>query len=249
MGELVGLYALWLRELKVYFRERSRIVSSLATPLLWLIVFGGGLGASVNIEGVNYQEFIYPGILCMSVIFSSIFFGMYIIWDRKMDFLKEVLAAPLNRTTIFLGKVLGGSTDALIQSSILLGLGVFFGIQYSLYTILTALLFLLLLASAMTSIGLIFGSIMKSPEGFSLIISLVIFPLFFLSGALFPIDHLPSWLAPFILVDPVTYAVDGLRGLTLNQGHFPILTDLGVLASFTGALLIFGSYAFRRMEV
>lgn len=111
MSELMGLYAIWYRELKVFFREKSRIIGSIIQPILWIVVFGAGLGASVSLEGINYQTYIFPGVLAMSAIFSSIFFGTYIVWDKKIDFLKEVLVAPVSRTTIFFGKVLGGCTD------------------------------------------------------------------------------------------------------------------------------------------
>ena len=119
MSQTEAIYALWLREFKVFTREKSRIVSSIFTPMLWIFVFGGGLGSAVNIGNVNYQVFIYPGILAMSVLFSSVFFGVYIIWDRKIDILKEILVAPLSRTTIFVGKVLGGCTDSMIQALIM----------------------------------------------------------------------------------------------------------------------------------
>ena len=120
MSVALGLYAMWLRELKVYLRERSRVVSSVFMPLMWLIVFGKGLGSTISIENMSYDVFIYPGIIGMATLFGSLFFGVYIIWDKKVDFLKEVLVSPLSRTTIFLGKVLGGITDVLIQVTILL---------------------------------------------------------------------------------------------------------------------------------
>ncbi len=124
MGELEGFYALWYRELKVFTREKSRVVSSLFTPLLWITVFGGGLGSAVSLGGVNYQVFIFPGILTMTILFSSVFFGLYIVWDKKIDFFKEVLVAPLSRTTIFAGKMVGGSVDSLLQGGAMLVLGV-----------------------------------------------------------------------------------------------------------------------------
>src|SRR3972149_3176581 len=128
MSELTAMYALWYRELKIFFREKSRIIGSIVQPVLWIVVFGSGLGTSVSVSGLNYQAFIFPGIIAMTAIFTSIFFGTYIVWDRKIDFLKEVLVAPVSRTTIFIGKVLGGCTDSLIQSVILLFIGWIFGI-------------------------------------------------------------------------------------------------------------------------
>ena len=146
MGELEGFYALWYREMKVFSREKSRIVSSLITPLLWIVVFGGGLGSAVSLGGVNYQVFIFPGILAMSILFSSVFFGLYIVWDRKIDFFKEVLVAPLSRTTIFAGKMVGGSIDALLQGCAMLVFGLVLGINYTILSVLFSFVFMFVLA-------------------------------------------------------------------------------------------------------
>src|SRR5690349_8424004 len=206
MGELNGLYALWYRELKVFLRERSRVIGSLVQPLMWLVIFGTGLGSSVAIGGANYQTFIYPGILAMTVLFGSLFFGLYIIMDKRVDFLKEVLVAPLSRTTIFFGKVLGGGTDGIIQVFMLMILGaLFFGIHYTIFSAIMTLLIVSILMVSVISIGLTFGSMMSSPEGFGLVSSFVIFPLFFLSGALYPVSNLPSWLYVFVRLNPVSY--------------------------------------------
>jgi ABC-2 type transport system permease protein len=248
MTELDGLYALWYREFKVFLREKSRIVSSLFTPLLWIVVFGGGLGSSVSLGGTNYQVFIFPGILTMTILFSSIFFGLYIVWDKKIDFFKEVLVAPLSRLTIFAGKTLGGCTDALIQGSLMLAFGVILGISYSVQMVVQTMIFMLVLAAAVVSIGLIIGSFMESPEGFNLIVSFLVFPLFFLSGALFPIDNLPSWLRAFTTLNPVTYAVDGMRGVMLGMSTFPVMMDFGVLLGFAAVMIGIGSIAFSRMK-
>lgn len=248
MTELSGLYALWYRELKVFLREKSRIVSSLFTPLLWIVVFGGGLGSSVSLGGTNYQVFIFPGILTMTILFSSVFFGLYIVWDKKIDFFKEVLVAPLSRLTIFAGKMLGGCTDALIQGTLMLGFGVVLGVSYTLQSVAFAIVFMLVLASATVSIGLVIGSRMESPEGFNLIVSFLVFPLFFLSGALFPIGNLPSWLSIFTVLNPVTYAVDGMRGAMLGQSTFPVLLDFGVVTAFAAVMMVIGSIAFSRMK-
>jgi len=248
MTTFEGLYALWYREIKVFLREKSRVVSSLFTPLLWIVVFGGGLGSSVSLGGTNYQVFIFPGILSMTVLFTSIFFGLYIVWDKRIDFFKEVLVAPLSRLTIFAGKMLGGCTDALIQGSLMLAFGVLLGVSYTIQSIVAAIVFMLVLASAVVSIGLVIGSRMESLEGFNLIVSFVVFPLFFLSGALFPIDNLPSWLHAFTVLNPVTYAVDGMRGAMLGTSAFPVVVDFVVLLAFAGAMIVIGSIAFSRMK-
>ncbi len=249
MRELTGLYALWLREFKVFQRERSRIASALFMPLLWLGVFGTGLGAKVSIAGMDYRTFIFPGILSMTILFTSLFFGVYIVWDRKIDFLKEVMVAPLSRTTIFMGKVIGGMTDAFIESVVILAYGLFLGLSYGLTSLATAYLFIILLAVGMVSLGLTIGSLMDSPEGFGMVVSFVAFPLFFLSGALFLIEDLPPWLTFLVFLDPVTYAVDGLRGTLLGVQRFPIALDLAVLAIFASSMVIIGTQAFKRMKV
>ena len=248
MTEFQGLYALWYREFKVFLREKSRIVSSLFTPLLWIVAFGGGLGSSVSLGGINYQVFIFPGILTMTILFSSIFFGLYIVWDKRIDFFKEVLVAPLSRLTIFAGKMLGGCTDAVIQGSLMLAFGVVLGVSYTALTVAVAIVFMLVLASAIVSMGLVIGSRMESPEGFNLIVSFLVFPLFFLSGALFPISNLPSWLRVFTILNPVTYAVDGMRGAMLGTSAFPLIVDFGVLFAFSAVMILIGSIAFSRMR-
>jgi len=254
--ELSGILAVWYREWKVYQREKSRIVASLVNPVLWLVVFGGGLGASVTIAGGNYQSFIFPGILAQAVLFSSIFFGVYIVWDRKIDFLKEVLVAPISRTGIFVGKVLGGATDAAVQSLMLLVLGVVLarlgavpGLRLTPITMVLAMLVLLLTTISLVSIGLIIGSQMDSPEGFQLISSFFLFPTFFLSGALFPLDRLPPWLKPLVSLDPLTYSVDALRHLLLGASYHPMAIDVLVMVGMAMVTITIGTFAFERMRV
>jgi len=256
MGELLGIFALWYREFKVFLREKSRIVSSIVNPLLWLLIIGGGLGASVSIKGFNYQTFIYPGTLAQTILFSSIFFGVYIVWDRKVDFLKEVLVAPISRTSTFIGKVLGGATDSLLQSFFLLmigfalsSFGIIPGLELNVFTILFSLAIVFIAVTGFVSVGLIIGSQMESPEGFQLIGSFLIFPLFFLSGALFPINNLPAYIAPITFIDPVTYTVDALRGVILGNSVFHVGFDLSIVAAFSLAMIIIGTVAFDKMKV
>jgi ABC-2 type transport system permease protein len=248
MSQAEAIYALWFREFKVFTREKSRIITSIFTPLLWIFVFGGGLGSAVNIAGINYQIFIYPGIVAMSVLFSSVFYGVYIIWDRKIDILKEVLVAPLSRTSIFVGKVLGGCTDSMIQAFIMLLISFAVGVYLSPSAFLLAILILFLLSLSLVSTGLIIGSLMESPEGFNMIVSFLVFPLFFFSGALYPLDKLPLWLSAITYIDPVTYGVDGLRTVTIGISQFPLYFDLGVLAAFAAVMFTIGTRAFERMK-
>ncbi|MGQ9542486.1 MAG: ABC transporter permease [Candidatus Bathyarchaeia archaeon] len=248
MSWIEGVYALWLREFKVFMRERSRIVTSIFTPILWIFVFGGGLGSTIEVKGLNYQVYIYPGILAMSVLFSSVFFGVYIVWDRKIDILKEVLVAPLSRRTIFIGKVLGGCTDSMIQACVMLMISVGVGVYLSPSTFLLALSILFLLALSLVSMGLIIGSLMESPEGFNMIVSFLVFPLFFFSGALFPLENLPLWLSTVTYIDPVTYGVDALRTVIIGVSNFPLYIDITVLTGFAAVMFTIGTEAFQHMK-
>jgi len=246
--DINGIYGIWLREFKVFTREHSRLASAVFTPLLWLFVFGSGLGSALNVGGYTYQTFIFPGILAMNVMFTSLFFGVYIIWDRKIDFLKEVLVAPISRVAIFFGKAVGGISDALIESLVLLSLSPVFEIKYSLST-LAALFVLFLFSLAVVSIGLTIGSLMESPEGFGMVISFVAFPMFFLSGALFPAENLPAWLSSLMLLNPMSYAVDALRGILLGYSKFPLILSIGVLLLVDVLFVFIGVKAFNRMRV
>lgn len=247
---LTRIYALWLREFKVFLREKSRIVASTFTPVLWLFVIGSGLGATspVTAPGVDYQQFIFPGIVAMSIIFSSVFFGSYIIWDRKFDFLKSVMVAPVSRSGVFIGKTLGGMTTSLIQAAILLAIGAAIGIPFTPLSLAQVVAIILLMSFGLTSLGLALGSYMYSLEGFQMIVSFVVFPLFFLSGALFPLDNLPSWLGVLTTVDPATYGVDALRHAMLGVGSNSFELDSAILVAYTAALGVFGILSFKRMK-
>jgi ABC-2 type transport system permease protein len=246
--ECFGAYAVWWREIKVFQREKSRVVSSIVQPLIWLFLFGSGMGASVSVSGVNYRDYIYPGILAMSALFGSVFFGLYIVWDRKLDVLKAVLVAPVSRISIFLGKVLGGCTDVTLQILILLLFSFLFA-SVDPWGIPLALLILFITSIAMVSLGLAIGSFLESLEGFQVIATFVVFPLFFLSGALFPVDdRLPSWLQDLVRLNPLTYTVDGVRGALLGVNVFPLFVDLGVITVFAVLTILVGSALFSRMK-
>lgn len=252
------LYAIWLREFKVFLREKSRLIASTFTPLLWLFVIGEGFGSTTDFFGtmdfaadpsIGYQQFIFPGIICMSVIFTSVFFGSYIIWDRKFDFLKSVMVAPVSRTTIFLGKAFGGMTTSLIQAAILLVVGFVIGIHYTPLSMVFIIIIILLLSFTLTSLGLTLGSHMESLEGFQLIVSFVVFPLYFLSGALFPLNNLPTWLSILTTLDPVTYGVGALREVMLGiTGMNSFALNISVLLLSAAALGTVGVLSFRRMK-
>jgi len=247
---LTKIYAIWLREFKVFLREKSRLVASTFTPILWLFVIGSGLGSTspATTQGVDYQQFIFPGIVSMSIIFTSVFFGSYIIWDRKFDFLKSVMVAPVSRGSVFIGKTLGGMTNSLIQAAILLVIGVAIGISFTLLSLVQIVAIILLLSFGLTSLGLALGSYMYSLEGFQMIVSFVVFPIFFLSGALYPLDNLPSWLSMLTAIDPATYAVDAMRNAMLGIGSHSFAIDLAALTGYTFVLGFFGIFSFGRMK-
>ncbi len=249
MKYLDAVYAVWLREVKVFFREKERVVSAIITPLLWILIFGAGLGSTVEIQGVNYQEFIFPGIVAMAVLFGSIFYGLYIIWDRKLDFLKEVLVAPVPRSAVFLGKMFGGATDVFMQACALLLIGLALGMVPSPAAVILALASAMLIALCIVSLGLIIGANMKSPEGFNLVMSFVMWPMFMLSGALFPIDNIPAYLSFLIQLNPLTYGVDLLRYVILGSTNFSPILDILALLLSTLVFIIIGTMSFEKMQV
>jgi len=248
MSEIEGIYAIWLREAKIYMREKERVISSIVSPLLWIFAFGAGVGSTIEtVQGYSYQIFIYPGIVVMTVLFASLFYGVYIIWDRKLDFLKEVLVAPVSRASVFAGKVLGGATDAMIQVVFLLIIGLFISVPLTPIVIINAFLMLLLISIAMVSIGLVIGANLKSPEGFTLVINFVMWPMFFFSGALFPVSNLSGWLSVLTFINPLTYGVDAVRGIILGPHQFPIFLDVAVMLLFSLIAMGIGVLSFRRM--
>ncbi len=250
-GVLGGVYGIWLREFKVFQREKSRVISSIITPLMWMVIVGAGLGASVDISSTSYQAFIFPGIVIMLALFSSMFFGLYIVWDRKIDVLKEILVSPVPRTAIFFGKVLGGCTDVLLQVIVFLVIGVFFA-PTTVVSMVAAIAIAMIVAIGMVSVGLTIGSFFESLEGFQVIISFLVFPLFFLSGALYPINPeagLPAWLMAVTYLDPLTYAVDALRSIQLGQpSAIPLPIDFAVIIGFAAIMIVVGTMAFKRMK-
>ena len=249
MGYLEAVYALWLREVIIFFREKERLIGAIITPLLWIFAFGAGLGASVDIAGMSYQQFVFPGIVAMSVLFVSIFYGMYIIWDRKLDFLKEVLVAPVPRHGVFLGKLLGGMTDSFIQALIILIIGFFLAFVPNAYTFVIAMGAIMLLSICMVSLGLIIGANLKTPEGFNLVMSFVMWPMFMLSGALFPVENLPAYLDIAVKINPMTYGVDLMRFAMLGTTDFGPLLDIAVLIFVSIVFMAIGSQSFEKMQV
>jgi len=246
MSELKKIYGLWYLEILRYWREKSRIISSLIMPLLWLLVFGGGMRGLQLDSTQNYQTFMFPGILGMTLLFSSVWSGISVIWDREFGFLKEILVAPVSRASIVIGKALGSGTSALIQGAILLPLAFLVGVHLSLLSAVTILPIMILIAIGLVCIGLLIASIITSMEGFNFIMSLVIMPLFFTSGALFPMTSAPGWLRTFSYVNPLTYGVDALRWATFGENLIlPVQFEIMILLAFAAGMIAACSYAFN----
>ena len=246
---LNAVYALLLREAKIFLREKERIVSILISPLLFLFVMGKGMASGTSpVAGYTYQQFIFPGIMGMVILFTSITYGLYIIWDKRLDFLKEVLAAPISRSTLFVGKSLGGMLGALIETLMLLVIGAFFILPLGPVKVLLCLAAAFPISYMITNIGLTIGAKMKSMEGFGLVMSFLTWPLFFFSGALFDLTTAEPYIRFISLFDPVTYSVDLLRIIMLGQGAFSVWADLGAIAVFCLATTVLGVSAFGKLQ-
>lgn len=250
MAELEGIYTIWLRESKRFIRYRSRIVTSVITPLLWLIIFGTGLGSAVrfgNIPG-GYQAFIFPGIVGQTILFTSVFSGVSVIIDRQYGFLKEILIAPITRPSIVLGKSLGISTASLIQGVILLLLSFIVGIKMTIPCFLVSMGIIILMSLGLAGLGLMIASFTDSMEGFNLILSFIVLPMFLLSGALFPITGLPQWLQAAVYLNPLTYGVDALRYTILGESVLSIYLNIIIISIFALTTVLISALLFSKKE-
>ncbi len=244
------IYILWLRQLKRYFRSKSRIFGSLAQPLLFLLALGFGFGPVFQKAGEgNYLQFLVPGIIGMSIIFTSIFSGMEIIWDRQFGFLKETLVAPVPRFNIMIGRTFGGATVATMQGILVLILSLFLGFRpVSFMLILPAILMMFLSALLFTALGTAIASKLEDMQGFQMIINFLVMPLFFLSGAIFPLSGSGA-LAIVARFDPLSYSIDSLRVLLSNINNFGFGIDILVLSAVTLIFLGLGSYFFSKVQI
>lgn len=243
---------MWLRELKRYWRSKSRMVGSLGQPLLFLLALGYGLGATFQKAGEgNYMNFLAPGIIGMSIIFTSIFSGIQVIWDRQFGFLKETMVAPVSRFNIMIGRTLGGATIATIQGIVVFILALIFTSfrPYNWFLVLPAISVMLLVGTMFTALGTAIASQLEDMQGFQLIMNFLVMPLFFLSGALFPLEGLPSVLVVITKFDPLSYGIDAFRILLSHSGHYSLTLDLSVLSIITFVFLSVGSYLFSKIEI
>jgi ABC-2 type transport system permease protein len=248
--DMDAIYILWLRQLKRYFRSKSRIVGALGQPLLFLFALGYGFGSVYRKAGEgDYIQFLVPGIIAMTVLFTSIFNGMEIIWDKQFGFLKETLVAPVSRINIMIGRTLGGATVAVFQGIIVLLLSFIVGFRvHSLIGIPLAMGFMFLLSLVFAALGTAIASVLEDIQGFQLSMSLLVQPLFFLSGALFPLQGLPKPLHYITAANPLSYGVDALRGALIDASHFGIGTDTLVLVITAIVITVIGGRFFAKIQ-
>lgn len=247
-----AIYVLWLREMKRFVRAKSRVIGTLAMPLFFLAFLGLGFN-NMSIPGmskdIDYIRFLVPGIIGMTMLFTSMFAGISVLWDREFGFLKEIMVTPVNRVSIVLGRIAGGTTTALIQGLLILGISLLMGFKIiGISSLLLSIVFMLMIATTFIGLGLIFASKMKDIHGFSLIMNFVIFPLFFLSGALFPLGNLPFYIRYISYIDPLTYGVDGLRGTLIGVSSFSIIFNFIILVGFSLIMVLLGAYFFEKSE-
>ena len=247
-------YTIWLRELKRYIRNRPRIIASIMMPVMWFGIMGVGLSASFKIPNVSYDylNFLSPGIIGQSILFSSIFSAISVIWDKQFGFMKEMLVAPISRTSIVLGKILGSATIAVFTAVVILLLAIIFdGVpleNLNPVSVATILGLMFLLSVSFVSIGLVIASKMNSMEGFQVVMTTLVLPLFFLSGAFFPLQNAPTWMQVLSNADPLTYGVDGLRGSLLGIYEKSLLLDYSVLIGFSLFMIAVATFMFKRIQ-
>ena len=262
MNNLRGIYIIWYRDLLRFWRDRIRLLGSLAFPLLFLVVFGSGLSSTMGMLAgdIDFSKFIFPGVIGMTVLMTSFISGVSVVWDREFGFLKEVLVAPISRVSVATGKTLGGATIALIQGIIILCFAPLFGIQLSALLLVKLIPVMFLVACALSAMGILFASRIKSMEAHQAVMQLFLFPMVFLSGVFFPVNNLPSWMNILVKINPVTYSVDPIRqlmlgiqpgnalGITIWGHNMSIGEDLIVVAVFGAVMVVLAMWSFGTQE-
>lgn len=245
------VYILWLREVKKYLRSRAQIIASLGSPLMYLLVLGFSLGPVFQRAGEgSYLQFMAPGVMAMTVLFTAMFSGIAMLWDRQFGFLKETLVAPVPRLWIMFGRTLGGATVACIQGFIIFIATLIAGFRPQHWLgVPVAFLIIILIAVVFAALATAIGSTLKEMQGFQLVMNFLVMPIFFLSGALYPLDGLPSVLQLLTHADPLTYGIDGVRGILLGTSHFGVALDVGVLVAVGAGFLVLGAWRFSKIDV
>jgi ABC-2 type transport system permease protein len=247
---MTAIYALWLREIKRYTRSPIQIVISLAQPMFYLLILGFGLSPVFQSAGRgSYLQFIAPGVIGMSILYSSIFSGIGLLWDRQFGFLKETLVAPVPRHQIMIGRTLGGATVAAIQGTLVMIVCLIAGFRPNPQMLPMAILFMLMIATTFGALGTAIGSVLQDMQGFQMIMTFLVVPIFFLSGALFPLGNLPAFLMVCTRLDPLSYGIDGLRGSLISLTQFGATIDIVVLALAASFFIALGAYFFSRIEI
>jgi ABC-2 type transport system permease protein len=249
-----AIYVIVLRDFKRFFRQRTRLLVTIARPLIWLIIVGSGFSKIISIPGeISYKQFILPGIVGMTILFSSIFSTITVVWDREFGFLREMLVAPISRLTIVTGKLLSGTALSLLQGVVLLSLAPFFGLHVSVLQFIWMFFLMAIVSLSITSLGLFIASFLKSLEGFNIIMNFVVLPMFFLSGALYPIGTLPVYLHILTFINPLSYGVDAFKHVLFYDTGAPVAElsftfDILALIVFSVFMVILTSYSFERKE-
>ena len=246
-----AIYIMWLRELKRYFRSRAQIIVSLGQPALYLLALGYGFGPVFAKAGAgSYLQFMAPGVMGMTVLFTSVFSGMAMLWDRQFGFLRETLVAPVPRLHIVLGRTLGGATVAIIQGVLILIVCLIAGFRPHLWAAVPAsFIFLVMIAIVFAALGASIGSVIQDMQGFQFLMNFLVMPIFFLSGALYPLKNLPRVLTWVTHADPLTYGVDGLRGVLIGSWQFTFTLDVAILVALAAALLCVSAWLFSRIQL
>ncbi len=253
--ELTGIYTVWLRDIKRYLRDKPRIIGSFAQPILFLFVLGTGIASSFSVfgsgGGKDFLNFMFPGIVGMTVLFTSFFSAMSIVWDREFGFLREILVAPVSRTSIVIGKLLGGSTIAMVQGSIILLFGPLLGIPINFFIFFKVVGIMFLIAMTISNMGIMLASVIKSMQAFQVITNFLLMPMFFLSGALFPLNQTVEWMNIVSRINPLSYGIDAMRFALLNNPSlqlYPLWLDITVLVFLIVVLSITGTFLFNRQD-
>ena len=253
------IWVIAYRELVRFVADRPRMFSSFSMPLIFLLIFGAGFGRLIGqmMPGVDYIQFMYPGILAMTVLMTSIMSGISIVWDREFGFLKEVLVSPLSRSGVLAGKAIGAAIIAMAQGAIMLVLAPIVNVPITLGKVLALLPLLLILSLSLSGLGLLIGARMRSQQGFQIVMQLVIFPMMFLSGIFFPVSGVATWLEVLSKLNPVTYGIDAIRQVFLGTevagvtvfGHTMGIVDSAIVVAMVGAVLLTAAiWAFNRQE-
>ena len=262
MNNLRGVYIIWYREILRFWYDKMRMISSVAFPLLFLFVFGSGLSSRMGFlgAGVDFIQFMFPGIIGMTILMSSFMAGISVVWDREFGFLKEVLVAPISRVSVALGKTLGAATVALPRGIIIMLFAPLIGVSFSAWTVLALLPLMFLLAISIGSLGILLATRIRSMEAFQVVMQMLLFPMIFLSGAFFPVDGLPAWMNVLVKINPATYGITAMRQVVLGAapgsptginlfGHtMSLWNNVTLLAVFGTVMILLAMWSFSSQE-